>query len=240
MYGWRCRIGLIVPSGNIVMENEFNTVLSLLDGISVHTTRIMLKTGSIEDLLKMKEGLKRACSELESAHVDIIVYGCTSGSFAKGMDFDKDIITEIEDKTGINATTTSTAVVEALHILNVKKIAVGTPYSDDVNEKEKKFLEDSGFEVTALLGLNIIPIFNQGLQEPYVAYNLGKKINTDDAECIFLSCTDFRAVEIIDALENRLKKPVISSNQATLWHVLTLEELGEPIKKYGVLLEEHL
>ena len=240
MYGWRCRIGLIVPSGNIVMENEFNTVISVLDGVCVHTTRIMLKTGSIQDLLEMKKGLKRACSELASAHVDIIVYGCTSGSFAKGLDFDKEIITEIEKETGITGTTTSTAVVKALHTLNVKKIAVGTPYSDDVNEKEKTFLEDNGFEVTTLLGLNITPIFNQGLQEPYVAYNLGRKIDTDDTECIFLSCTDFRAVDIIGALENRLKKPVVSSNQATLWQVLTLEGLGEPIKNYGVLLEEYV
>jgi maleate isomerase len=239
MYGWRSRIGLIVPSGNIVMENEFYKILSKIDGVSVHTTRILLESGSLEDLLKMKEGLLRAARELESARVSIIVYGCTSGSFAKGLDFDKEIIKEIEEETHIKATTTSTAVVEALKRLKVKNIAVGTPYSDDVNEKEKEFLRANGFSVTTIVGLNIIPIFNQGLQEPYVAYNLGKRIDSNKAECIFISCTDIRAVEIIDSLERRLRKPVISSNLATLWYVLKLEQLNLSLKGYGKLLEEY-
>ena len=238
MYGWRLRIGLIIPSDNTVMESEFNRILYSVDGVSVHATRIFLEELSHESLLEMRKGVKRAARELKTAEVDVIVYGCTSGSFIEGLDFDKGIIAEIEKETGITGTTTSTAVVEALRTLNVRKIAVGTPYPDDVNKKEKEFFEDSGFEVTSIAGLAITPDVDIGKQEPYTAYNLGKKIDTGDAECIFLSCTDFRTIDIIDALETMLRKPVISSNQASLWHVLTLEELGVPITGYGTLLEQ--
>jgi maleate isomerase len=237
MYGWRSRIGLIIPSDNTSMESEFNKILYPVEGVSVHATRIFLEELSLESLLKMKDEVKRAARELKTAQVTVIAYGCTSGSFIKGLHFDKEIIKEIEEETHIKATTTSTAVVEALKRLKVKRIAVGTPYSDDVNEKAKEFLESNGFTVTSMSGLNILPDVDIGKQEPYVAYSLGTTVNTDDTDCIFISCTDFRTVEIIDPLERRLRKPVISSNQATLWHVLALEELGISLKGYGTLLE---
>ncbi|MGD2247422.1 MAG: maleate cis-trans isomerase [Candidatus Methanofastidiosia archaeon] len=237
MYGWRLRIGLIVPSGNIVMENEFYRVIHSIPGISIHATRIFLGSGSLESLLNMKKGLKRASKELKTAEVDVIAYGCTSGSFAKGLNFDKEIITEIETKTNIPATTTSTAVVEALQTLHVKKIAVGTPYCPEVDKKEKEFFESSGFKVITIKGLDIQPIFQQGMQPPHVAYDLGCTINSADAECIFISCTDFRTFEIIDALEKKLRKPVVSANQATLWHIFKMMNMGISISGCGSLLK---
>lgn len=240
MYGWRCRIGLIIPSDNTVMESEFNKIFHNFSGISVHATRIFLESATVKSLLKMKEGLKRAALELKTAEVDIIAYGCTSGSLIKGLNFDKGIIEEIELETKIKATTTSTALLDALKELGVKTIAVGTPYSNEINEKVKNFLEEAGFKITNIIGLNIPSDVDVGKQEPYVAYSLGKRVNTDDAECIFLSCTDFRTFEIIDILEKKLRKPIISSNQVTLWHILKLEELGISIKNHGSLLERYL
>lgn len=237
MYGWRSRIGLILPSDNTVMESEFNKILSSTKGISVHATRIFLDEISVETLLEMKKGLQRAAKELSSAEVNVIIYGCTSGSLIKGLDFDQEIIGEIEEETEIVGTTTSTAVLNALRAVDAEKIAIGTPYPDVINEKVKTFFEQSGFSVTHIKGLSIYPDVDVGKQEPYIAYNLGIDVDSDDADCVFLSCTDFRTVEIIEALEKRLKKPVISSNQASLWECLRLEQLGICISGYGSLLE---
>ncbi|MBU7014702.1 MAG: aspartate/glutamate racemase family protein [Theionarchaea archaeon] len=236
MYGWRCRIGLIIPSDNTVMESEFNKLFRDIPGVSVHATRVFLEELTVETLLQMKEGLKRACEELKSAEMDVLAYGCTSGSFVKGLHFDQEIIQEIEEETQITATTTSTAVIEALRKLKVNKIALGTPYSDEINEKAIHFFEGNNIEVTNSRGLNVVPDVDVGKQEPYIAYNLGIKVNTEDCDCVFLSCTDFRTVEIIDLLETRLKKPVISSNQATLWHCIALKNLGMTLPGYGTLL----
>jgi maleate isomerase len=235
MYGWRLRIGLILPSSNIVTENEFRKVLFHVNGISFHATRMFLATESVENLLKMRENVKRAAEELKTAEVDVIAYGCTSGSFVKGLQFDKEISTEIETQTHIPATTTSTAVIEALKALHVKKVAVGTPYPDEVNQRGKEFLENCGFQVTKIEGLGLINAVDFGKQEPYIAYTLGTHIDSIDAECIFISCTNFRTFEIIDALEKKLQKPVVSANQATLWHILQLKELGVTITGYGTL-----
>jgi len=237
MYGWRSRLGLIIPSDNTVMESEFNKILSHVEGISVHATRVFLEEISVESLLEMKKGLKRAARELKTAEMNVIVYGCTSGSLIKGLHFDKEIIGEIEDETQIKATTTTTAILNALELLDVGKIAIGTPYPDEINVKVKEFFEGSGYEVTTIIGLNITPDVDVGKQEPYVAFNLGKKADTDDADCVFLSCTDFRTVEILEPLEDCLGKPVISSNQASLWEVLRLDEQGISIHGFGSLLE---
>ncbi len=237
MYGWRSRLGLIIPSDNTVMESEFNKMLSFSEGFSVHATRVFLEEISVESLLEMKKGLKRAARELKTAEVNVIIYGCTSGSLIKGSNFDKEIIGEIEEETHIKATTTATAVLHALEIFDVKKIAIGTPYPDPINVKVKEFFEETGYEVTNIIGLNIVPDVDVGKQEPYVAFNLGKNVNTDDADCVFLSCTDFRTIEILEPLEDTLGKPVISSNQASLWETLYLDEQGMSISGYGSLLQ---
>jgi maleate isomerase len=219
------------------MESEFNKILTSSEGISVHATRVFLEEISVESLLEMKKGLKRAARELKTAEMNVIVYGCTSGSLIKGLNFDKEIIDEIEEETGIKATTTTTAVLNALEILDVKTIAIGTPYPDSINEKVEDFFEESGYTVTNIIGLNIVPDVDVGKQEPYVAFNLGREVDTDDADCVFLSCTDFRTVEILEPLEDMLGKPVISSNQASLWEALCLDEQGIALSGYGSLLE---
>jgi len=241
MYGWRCRIGLIIPSDNTVMESEFNKIILFnVKGVSVHTSRIFFENLTVENLFKMEEELERAARELKTAEVDIIAFGCTSGSLIGGKDYDKKIINKIESSTNVKATTTSTAVLHALQELGVKKIAVGTPYSSEINEKVRKFLEDNGYSVVKIVGLSITPDVNIGKQYPSVAYRLGKKANSHDADAIFLSCTDFRTIEIIDVLEKELNKPVISANQATLWHILRLMNIRASIKGYGSLLKNKL
>lgn len=220
------------------MESEFNKIFWNVPGVSVHATRVFLEELSVEALIDMKKGLKRACKELKTAEMDVMAYGCTSGSFVKGLNFDRELIEEMESETDITATTTSTAVIEALKTLNVKKIALGTPYSDEINEKAITFFEGNDIEVTNSVGLNIVPDVNVGKQEPYIAYNLGTTVDTPDCDCVFISCTDFRTIEIIEKLEARLQKPVVTSNQATLWHCITLKQLGIAIPGYGTLLNE--
>ena len=122
------------------------------------------------------------------------------------------------------------------------------PYPEEINEKEKLFLEESGFVVTSIKGLGhserkqvypltASPVSTIGLQEPYVAYKLALDVDTTDSDCIFISCTNFRTIEIIKKLEKELGKPVISSNQATLAMALKELRISEAIDGYGTLFE---
>lgn len=249
MYGWRKRIGLLVPSQNTTMEPEFYKMV--LEGITIHTSRMFLRDHfSSNALIEMEGETERATKELSTAGVDIVIFGCTSGSFVKGFKYN----IAIEDKIkgilgkGKEAITTSTAVIDALKALKAKKIAVATPYPEEINQKEKLFLEEAGFVVTNIKGLGfserkqVYPLTSSlvsmvGLQEPYVAYKLAVDVNTDDSDCIFISCTNLRTIEIIQKLEKDLRKPVISSNQATLAMALRKVGIRERIEGYGTLLE---
>lgn len=243
MYGWRGRIGVLVPSTNFTVEPEFNWAVP--EGVSVHAARCMLREVEREDekvqaVIDMGKDVVKAAKEVAAVKPKVIAWACTTGSFVKGVGYDKELIKEIEEETGIKALTTSTAVADALKELNIRKVAVTTPYIREVNEKEKAFLEQSipGLKVTEIRGLGIIKGFDKNNLEPRTAYVAGREIDSSEAECVFISCTAWRTFEIIEALENDLRKPVITSNQATLW--ASLKVLGiHGVKGYGQLLGLH-
>jgi hypothetical protein len=125
MYGWRARIGLLIPSVNTTMEPEFNRMAP--EGVSVHAMRLGLSGFTPEDLIAMGKEAGRAAKMVLDVGPEVIVFGCTSGSFVKGVGHDQELVKEIESATGRPAIATSQAVLEALHYLNMKSVAVATP-----------------------------------------------------------------------------------------------------------------
>lgn len=234
MYGWRAKVGLIIPSLNITMEPEFSWMAP--DGVSFHATRVLLERGTPEQLEKMAGEAEGAARLLATAGVDLIVYGCTSGSLIKGLGWDRQIIQTIESATGIPAFTTSTAVIEAFQFMEVSRVSVGTPYIDEVNRIEREFFEGHGVKVVHIEGLGYTRGEELHAEPPETAYRLGKKVDRPEADCVFLSCTDFKTIEIIGTLERDLKKPVMSSNTVTMWAVLKRLGIRDEIGDYGKLL----
>ncbi len=219
MFGWRGRIGLILPSNNTVMQQEFSSVVP--EGVSVHEARLgVVKKTDPEVLITMSEHAERAAGELSCCDVDVIVYGCTSGSFLEGPEFEKELTKRIEKASNLPAFTTSKAMLEALKALNTKKLALASPYRKATEGAEKEFLEGEGIEVVNAKGLGVVNPTDIGRLSPYRAYRIAKSIDSPEVDTIFISCTDFRTFEIIELLEKDLKKPVISSNQVSLWMAL--------------------
>lgn len=238
MYGWRGRIGLIIPSSNTTMEPEFWRMAP--EGVSIHAARMRLSTVTVDELVEMEEDAVRAAQLLATAHVDILVYGCTTGSLVKGPGHDRKIAEKLARATGVKAITTATAVLEALEELGARRIALATPYIEEINRKEVEFLESQGYKVVDLKYLGIRENTEIGKQTPRTAYRLARSLDTGRADVVFISCTNFRSIEVVGLLEKDLGLPVFSSNTATMW--LTLREMGlrEPLRGYGKLLEEHL
>ncbi len=234
MYGWRARIGLIVPSSNTTMESEFWKLVP--EGVTIHTSRIRLVEVIPKALRDMATESLKAAEDLATAEVDIIVYGCTTGSLLEGIEWEQKLRTSIEEQTGIKTITTALAVIEALHALNISKLVVATPYIEELNQLERKFLEDSGFRVLNIKGLNIIKNTDIGSQPPWTAYRLVREVYVPEADGVFISCTNFRTIEIIELLEKDLKRPVISSNTASLWLALRKLGISPNIKGFGRLL----
>jgi len=233
--GWRLRVGLIVPSSNTTMEYEFWRLVP--EGVSVHVARVRLVDVVLGELRRLKDLAVEAAVDLTTAGVDVIVFGCTSGSLIGGIEWEERLREGIEVKTGVKTVTTAQAVVKALKHLNVRKLSVATPYVDEVNELERRFLEENGFKVLKMKGLGIVKNVEIGKQPPQTALKLAEEVYTPEAEAIFISCTNFRTIEVIKTLEEKLKIPVISSNTASLWAALRVKGLKDRIEGYGKLLE---
>lgn len=236
MYGWRGRIGLIVPSSNTTMEMELHEALP--EGVSLHTSRMPLREVTEEELIKMSALAVESARLLRDAQVDLILYGCTSGSFIGGTDFEKEIEEKIEREVNTPVITTSSAVIEALRILDAQQIIVITPYTNDINQREREFLESNEFEVLDIRGIGIVENTKIGKLEPYEAYRMAKAMFMEEADAVFISCTNFRTFEIIESLEQDLGIPVVTSNQASLWLALRELDVMEKIPWLGKLLTE--
>jgi len=238
VYGWRARIGLIVPSSNTTMEAEFWRMAP--EGVSIHTSRVKLVEVTPEALKLMAVEAARAAEELATAEVDVVVYGCTTGSLLEGPEWEEGLRRETRKRAGVEAVTTAQAVVEALKALGVKRVAVATPYIDELNARERAFLEKLGFTVVRIKGLGIVRNTDIGRQPPWVAYRLAKEVAKEvgpSVDGVFISCTNFRTIEVIEPLEAELQLPVVSSNTASMW--LALRSLGIRDRlSYGRLLRE--
>ena len=231
--GWRGRIGLITVAAGSSTESEFN--LYAPAGVAVLTTRIPLSGISLEALIEMAPYVDEAASLLAGAEVDVIVFACTAGSFVKGIGYDQEIIEKLQSRTGLPVTTTSTGVVKGLSALKIKKVTLVTPYSNEVNQAEKAFLEDSGFKVVSFKSLELLEPKLVPQIHPEEMYRLTREAFIEDADGIFISCTGLHVDTIIEILEEDFKRPVITSNQATLWSALRKINITERIEGLGKL-----
>jgi maleate isomerase len=228
------RIGLLVPSSNTTVEPEFYRALPA--GVTLHTARLFLTQITPDSILRMVEDLETQSRHLASADVDVIVLGATAPSFLKGLGYDRELIGKIEAATGKRATTTSTALIEAIRHLNVSRVVLGSAYDDRVNAIARSFLEASGVTVLDAKGLGVVDNLVVGRLGPETAYDLARKVDRVDAEAIVLACTNWKTMDVIDRLEQELGKPVVSTTQASIWAALRMIGGIDGVPGYGRLL----
>lgn len=230
------RIGLLVPSSNTTVEPEFYRALPR--EVTLHTARLFLTRITPESILRMVEDLEAQSRLLASAEVDVIVLGATAPSFLKGLGYDSELIAKVAAATGKRATTTSTALIEALAHLGVKRVALGSAYDDKVNGIACAFIEASGVRVVNAAGLGLIDNLVVGRLGPDTAYELGCNVNHPDAEAIVLACTNWQTMDALERLEAAVGKPVISTTQVSIWAALRMLDWRRPIEGYGRLLRD--
>ncbi|GAA4324272.1 aspartate/glutamate racemase family protein [Pigmentiphaga soli] len=232
------RIGLLVPSSNTSVEAEFHRLLPA--GVTQHVARLFIARVEPDSIERMVETLEAQSRLLASADVDLIMLCATAPSFLKGQGYDREIGKRIEDATGKPATTTSTALLDALRALGIQRLALGSAFTPTVNGICAGFLEANGHRVVAQDGLNKLDNLEIGRLDVETAFDLGTRIDRDDAQAIVLACTNWRTIDVIDRLEQRLNKPVLTTTQVSAWHALRKLGYGGSIAGYGTLLRDHL
>lgn len=238
MYGSRGRIGLITLASDTSVLPEYASLMP--EGVAVYPAPILLPRGEVSPaaLAEMLEGdqLERAAALLAWAEVDIIIFACTTGSLVHGVGWDRVLIDRIERASGVPATTTTTAVLEAFQTLRVSTLAVATPYIDALNDIERRFLEESGFRVIAIAGLGCATDAEIGRLTPADALALAERVDALDASELFISCTNFHCLPVVAEIERTLGKTVVTSNLAGAWAALRRIGIGDAIAGYGPLL----
>ena len=237
--GARKRIGVMVPSTNTTCEADYQMVVPR--GITIHGQRLWLTNDAAGE-----DGMNRMNAEIESgarylatARVDVVAYGCTTGSFYRGPGWDREMVELIARTTGVPAVGTSPSVIEALRSFGARRISVATPYPEWNNRQLRRYLEATGFEV---LNLEAEPIAaasgNQGIneQDPEVIADFATRACRPEADALLCSCTAWRSVEAVEEIEQRTAKPVVTSNQASIWAALRVLGVTERIKGFGRLL----
>ncbi len=233
------RIGCIVPAINTAAEDDFIALCPPDVGVHFARADVDQNRPMAEQFQRMVDDAPYLATTWVKADVKVVGFACTSASFFKGEGSDAVIAEKISEKAGVPAVTTSTAVVDALGRVGARRIAVATPYLQWVYESEKAFFEAAGFEITAINGMerrggeDIHTISESEIRE------LVADVDSPQADTIFVSCTDLPALSLIDELEERHGKPVITSNQATFWGCAKLAGV-KPVQGYGRLLRDHL
>lgn len=211
------------------------------EGVCLVETRTLLHDVTVEGLAETVKQIERAALELASAEVDVILQAGTAIAFFRGFGHDRELSQRIESATGIQATTSLTAVVEALRVLGIKRPAIATSYLPDIDQRLVDVLEQSGFHVAAIRGLGLKRSIDMGKVMPEETYRLAQEVarGANDADGIFISCGNLRSFEAIEPLEKETGLPVVTSNQAGLWQALRLAGIEDKLTNLGRLLRDH-
>lgn len=237
--GWRARIGIVVPSVNTVMEPWAQRTVP--EGVSLHFARMFIPDRlARETLIEMdrNEGMS-GIRQLTSARPHAIAYGCTASSIVQGVEYDRHLRVEIEEVCRTPATTAAHAILQAVRAFGARKVAVVSPYTNEVAAAEHRYFTEAGLEVSGEAHLGIADGFKLAEPEPAALFRLGTDGWNAAADALIISCLNTRSHTVIAALEQAIGKPVITSTQATLWHALRLAGIKDIVPGYGRLLQEH-
>jgi maleate isomerase len=232
--GGRASIGLLVLATDRVGAFDTEEFLQT-EGVSVFSTRVpMAPVATPETLAAMGAHLTDATRLLvPGSRLDVVGFSCTSGTVAIGIMKVREAIRAA--RPGVHVTTPIEAGCEGLRRLGARRISLVVPYLVNAAALVSEFFTDRGIEIVrrATFDLNGDPEMNRLAPEALIE----AAVNTDsaEAEAIFISCTGLRTAPIVDVLERRLRKPVVTSNQALAWHSLRLAGVDDQLAGRGSL-----
>jgi maleate isomerase len=237
--GWRARIGFLIPSANPTVEREMYELAP--EGVSVHFQRMVARgpVGTWANLQSRAashlEHMGESVEQIANVRPDVIVLAHTATSYVLGRDGEAKLASRLREATGIPFISALGSAVEALNMLGVKRVALGTAYDEALTLKGKEVLESYGVEVVNAVWLREVKsIFDE--PEPRV-YGLGRQADRREAQAVFFSGVGLHTLAVLGALEADLGKPVISSASAMMWNALRVAGIRAPISGYGRLLE---
>jgi len=235
--GSRARIGLAVLASDYTVEEEFRRIFTI-PGVAFYEARIRNSMSITPETLAAMGPLITDTVDLilPGDHLDVVAFGCTSASMVLGEEKIAERIHAARPEA--KATNPVTAAFAAFDAFGAKRIAVLTPYRQDVNKIVRSYIHDAGYTVPVFGSFNEE---NDAIVAAIDAASLRDAVLTitkdRDVDCVFVSCTSVRLVEVVAEIEAATGLPVTSSNHALAWHCLRLAGVSEPIEELGRLFQ---
>jgi maleate isomerase len=223
------RVGLVALATDLCSEAELRGMFPA--GVEMYTNRVLnANPTTLENLRKMAPDIGRAARGIvPDVDLDVMIYGCTSGTVAIG---EREIFQSMKNARGdYPCTTPITAAMAAFATLGVKKISILTPYIRSVNTEMAAYFEGRGLDVLNIAGFELASDADMTAVSTESIYRAAIEICHPQSELLFISCTALRAAQVVERIEATLDKPVVTSNQALVWHALEL--IGKPYSVTG-------
>ena len=228
------RIGLITLGSDFRIEKDFNNVIYGKD-IDLFVNRIHCYNPlTNETLAKMADDITSVTKDiLPDQKIDCVAYGCTSGTIAAGYDSIKQKVNLAKPEAKV--TTPITSTIKALKKFNINKISIFTPYTKEINDSIVKYFENENVIVNSWSYYDIASDLDIGKVDQESLFKVLSQIELDNSDALFVSCTALPVLSIIDKLEKKLNKIVLSSNQTLIWDSLNQIDFKEKIDGFGKL-----
>jgi maleate isomerase len=214
------RIGLIIPSSNRMVEGEM--VRHLPPGFVAHVARLRMTGTHRVAIDGLVPRLMKAAAMLTDARCDMIAFHCTANSTSEGMAGEAKLIAALRQAGARLVTTTATAIRRAFTTLGARRIVLLTPYSEQVTDEEAEFLHMAGFEVLYARGFALNGSDEYCATPAQFWRDRAIEAARPEADAYFLSCANISAFPVIEEIEQKLGRPVVTSNQAVVWEALAL------------------
>ena len=228
------KVGLLALSTDLTIENDFQSICQKLP-LDIFVNRIHNENPlTKENLLKMYDQIEPATEKiLPGEKINTVAYGCTSGTIAIGEDKVKEKIQLA--KPDCYVTTPITSAIKAFKLMEVKKIAVFTPYPESVNQTIYQYFAKKKIDVLSFGTFNLDLDEDFAKVDPKYLSETLTKLDLNDADALFISCTALPALEILDEVEKKINKPVFSSNQTLIWDSIRSVGYKSSVEGYGKL-----
>ncbi len=235
--GSRASIGLLALATDRIGAFDTEEFLRV-DGVAMFSTRVpMAEIATPQSLAAMGDHLEQATRLLvPGSRLDVVGFSCTSGTVAIGVDKVRNAIRKA--RPGIHVTTPIEAGCEGLRRLGTARITLVAPYLVKTANLVSGFLEEAGIQILrrATFDLKGDPDMNR--LSPGAIIDAAAGIDLPESDAVFISCTGLRTATIVSELEQRLRKPVVTSNQALAWHSLRLAGIDDRLHGRGLLFEK--
>jgi maleate isomerase len=212
------RVGLIIPSSNRMVEQEMARFFP--PGVTLHVARLRMTGPYHVPLDQLLPRIEEATRTLTDARCDVVAFHCTATSMEEGMAGEGRVLAAVTRAGALRATTTATAIRRAFDALGARRIVLVTPYSQETTDEEAEFLHAAGCEVLHAVGHALAGSDAYCAAPPAFWRDSTLQAARREADAYLVSCANIAAMSVIDALEQQLDRPVITSNQAVLWDAL--------------------